>query len=289
MYKPSFEEAIKIKDNFDLIPISKEVEADMLTPIRVMRILKSVSKHCFLLESVEDVKQWGRYTFLGLEPNLEISCVDGEVTVIGNNEKKVIKSNPSDYIKDLMKTHRSATFDYLPTFTGGLMGYFSYDYIKYSEPSLVLKAHDDENFKDMDLMLFDKIIAFDNLRQKIQIIVNVSCDNIETEYEKATKELDRLEEIINSEISEENISGKLTSDINSLFSCDQYCKMVEKAKEYIKEGDIFQVVLSNRFDAEFEGSLFNTYRILRSTNPSPYMFYMSSNNIEIVGASPKLW
>ena len=175
----------------------------------------------------------------------------------------------------------------MPPFTGGLVGYFSYDYIKYSEPSLTLDAKEDEHFKDMDLMLFDKVICFDNYRQKIQLIVNCKTDNLETNYHQAQRQLsDMADLILHGEAAEEKLLH-LKSEFRPLFSKDAYCEMVQKGKDYIKEGDIFQVVLSNRMEADMEGSLLDTYRVLRTSNPSPYMFYFSSEDVEIAGASPE--
>ena len=139
----------------------------------------------------------------------------------------------------------------------------------------------------MDLMLFDKVIAFDNLKQKIIVIVNAKTDNLEVTYPQAVEEIDRIIKLIREGEPVEAVPGKMTSDFRRLFEKDEYCAMVEKAKKYIYEGDIFQVVLSNRLEADFEGSLLNTYRVLRTTNPSPYMFYFSSDDIEIAGASPE--
>ncbi len=276
MQRPTLDEIKSISTDYDIIPISRELYADMLTPIGVLKALQSADNHCFLLESVEDAKKWGRYSFLGYEPILEMTCHNGSTS-----------ANPSDQIKQIMSQYKSPVFDYLPSFTGGLVGYFSYDYIKYSEPSLKLDANDEEQFNDVDLMLFDKVIAFDNVKQKVIIIVNARTNDLVHEYEKATAELDKIERLITSGISARPTYGHMTSELKPLFSREEYCGMVERAKNYIREGDIFQVVLSNRFEAGFEGSLLDTYRVLRTTNPSPYMFYLGSDNIELVGASPE--
>lgn len=136
-------------------------------------------------------------------------------------------------------------------------------------------------------MLFDKIIAFDNLRQKLILIVNMPLDDIEVRYNKAVLELRRLEELIRTGEKKQEPGGRLLGKITPLFDREQFCAMVEKAKHHIREGDIFQIVLSNRLSAPFEGSLLNTYRILRTINPSPYMFYFSGTDVEAAGASPE--
>ena len=197
------------------------------------------------------------------------------------------QSHPADYIKKLMAQYSSPKINGLPSFTGGLVGYFSYDYIKYSEPTLNLDAEDEEHFKDVDLMLFDKVIAFDNIHQKIVLITNISSADIDSDYAKAEKDLAEMEQLIRYGKPADIPHGKLTSEFRKLFDKEQYCAMVEKAKHYIYEGDIFQVVLSNRLDADFDGSLLDAYRVLRATNPSPYMFFFSSDDMEIAGASPE--
>lgn len=287
MIRPTLDEAKEFSKNYKVIPLCVEIYADMLTPMAVLKALKEKSNHRFLLESVEDTKKWGRYTFLGFDPKMEITCLNGEMTVKNGNSKSLSIKNPGEYISQVLKEHKAPRFDYLPPFTGGLVGYFSYDYIKYTEPTLKLNAKDEENFKDVDLMLFDKIIAFDNLKQKVFLIANIKTDGIETEYEKGAREIQDMLDLIKNPPKEKHETGKLRSEIKGLFTKDEYCKMIERTKHYIKEGDIFQAVLSNRFEAEFEGSLLDAYRVLRTTNPSPYMFYFTSSDIEIMGASPE--
>ena len=297
MFSPSFKEVKEIAKNkeYKRIPISYELFSDMATPIEVLRILKGISKHTYMLESVEDSKKWGRYTFLGFDPLLELTCQDGIVNIKGdknfnglNDEKTVIESeNPGEILKSLIDKNRSPKLKNLPPFTGGFVGYFAYDYIKYSEPSLNLDAKNQDKFKDIDLMLFDKVIAFDNFKQKIIIIVNMKSDDLKNNYEKACLKLREIADLIKNGKKTDIEKLTLKSDFKPAFSRQRYCEMVEKAKNYIYEGDIFQVVLSNRIEADISGSLFDTYRVLRTTNPSPYMFYFSSDDIEIAGASPE--
>ena len=195
--------------------------------------------------------------------------------------------DPSKFLRQILADYKSPRFDYLPPFTGGLVGYFSYDYLGYSEPAVRCKVEDTENFKDVDLMLFDKVIAFDHVRQKIILMVNMSLDDVEVGYNKAVMELKQLAELLKKGEKKQEPGGKLTGEVTPLFNREQYCAMVEKAKHYIREGDIFQIVLSNRLSAPFEGSLLNTYRVLRTLNPSPYMFYFSGTDVEVAGASPE--
>lgn len=200
---------------------------------------------------------------------------------------RVKTDNPSEYLRQLLADYKSPRFDYLPSFTGGLVGYFSYDYLGYSEPSVRCDAEDTEEFKDIDLMLFDKVIAFDNLRQKIVLIANMLLDDVEVGYNKAVMELHKLIELLRHGKKKNEAGGRLLGEVTPLFDKEQFCGMVERAKHHIREGDIFQIVLSNRLSAPFEGSLFNTYRVLRTINPSPYMFYFSGTDVEVAGASPE--
>ena len=265
-------------------PVSMEILSDIKTPIEVLKILKNVSDHCYLLESVADNEKWGRYTFLGYDPSLEITCLNGQMKI---GSLTFETTDPGSYIRQVVADHKSPRFDYLPSFTGGLVGYFSYDYLKYAEPTLRLDAEDTEGFKDVDLMLFDKVIAFDNFRQKIILMVNIDLEHLETEYNRASLELCSMADLIKNGEPKEDIPGHCTTPVTPLFQKEEYCEMVENAKHHIKEGDIFQIVLSNRLEAGFEGSLLNTYRILRTLNPSPYMFYFSSSDMEVAGASPE--
>lgn len=283
---PEFREVKKIAESgqYNVVPISCEILSDFTTPIETMKILKNVSTHCYMLESAVADEQWGRYTFLGFAPKLEITCIDGEMQ-IGN--VKIETENPSEHIRQILADYKSPRFAYLPSFTGGLVGYFSYDYLGYSEPSVRCRVEDSEAFKDVDLMLFDKVIAFDHVRQKIILIVNMSLDDIEVGYNKTVLELKQLVELLKKGEKKQETKGCLMGEVISLFEKEQFCGMVEQAKQYIREGDIFQIVLSNRLSAPFEGSLLNTYRMLRTINPSPYMFYFSGTDVEVAGASPE--
>lgn len=296
----SYAEAGKYKR----VPVSRELYADAFTPVEVMRTLRAASRHCYLLESAEDKQRWGRYSFLGYAPTMEITCTDGHVTITEGAEEEERKrrefdaDHPGEVLREILKDYKSPVMEGMPPFTGGLVGYFSYEYIKYAEPSLkgVLepeKCRDGQDagsgreFRDMDLMLFDKVIVFDNYRQKLILITGVSLEgDLKENYGNALKELDDMERLIKSGAKADFRPLEL-EEPKPEADKETYCQMVEKAKEYIRDGDIFQVVLSNPMTAKAKGSLFDTYRVLRTTNPSPYMFYFSSDDIEVAGASPE--
>lgn len=279
---------IAATEKYTVLPISCEILSDFITPIETMKILKNVSEHCYMLESAQANETWGRYTFLGFDPKMEITCIDGTMNgVLEAGRLKCVTGNPSDYLREVLSQYKSPRIEGMPPFTGGLVGYFSFDYLGYSEPSVRTQAEDSEKFRDVDLMLFDKVIAFDNIRQKIILIVNMPLDEPETNYNKAVWELRQLKDLLRNGEKKDEPGGKLLGEVAPLFSKERFCGMVEKAKKYIREGDIFQIVLSNRLSAPFEGSLLNTYRVLRTINPSPYMFYFSGTDVEIAGASPE--
>ena len=296
----SYAEAGKYKR----VPVSRELYADAFTPVEVMRTLRAASRHCYLLESAEDKQRWGRYSFLGYAPTMEITCTDGHVTITEGaeeeekNRREFDTDHPGEVLREILQDYKSPVMEGMPPFTGGLVGYFSYEYIKYAELSLkrVLepeKCRDGQDagsgreFRDMDLMLFDKVIVFDNYRQKLILITGVSLEgDLKENYGNALKELDNMERLIKSGAKAEFRPLEL-EEPKPEADKETYCQMVEKAKEYIRDGDIFQVVLSNPMTAKAKGSLFDTYRVLRTTNPSPYMFYFSSDDIEVAGASPE--
>ena len=276
------------------IPLCRVLYADRYTPVEVMRTLRKASRHCYLLESASQTEVWGRYSFLGYEPSMEITCTDGTLKIRttdaeGKTEETVRQvTHPGDTLREIIRKYKTPVMEKMPPFTGGLVGYFSYDYIKYSEPKLKLEDKEQQDFRDMDLMLFDQVIVFDHFKQKVLLITGVMTDDLETSYEAAVKKLEEMAQFIRNGEHMEFEPLKLQSEIQPKFPKEKYAEMVEKAKHYIKEGDIFQVVLSNPMRAKATGSLFDTYRVLRATNPSPYMFYFSSDDIELAGLEVSL-
>ena len=291
MIRPTLSEAKEYaKQGYHMVPVCYEMLSDIITPINLLKKLKAENEHCYILESVENQELWGRYTFLGYSPKLDITCMNGTLTLKDENGvviKETSGIHPEIFIREVLKDYKSPKIEGFPTFTGGLVGYFSYDYLKYSEKKLTLDAKDEEGFQDVDLMLFDKVIAFDNVRSKLILIANANTANIEEGYQKALQDIKEMKKLILHGAEADIPAPVLKTEFKPLFDKEAYCRMVEKAKHYIYEGDIFQVVLSNRLEAEMEGSLFDTYRLLRSTNPSPYMFYFDGDTIEVAGASPE--
>lgn len=289
MYRPGLNEASKLTGDFSVIPVSCEFFSDIKTPIQVLKSIRSISACHFLLESVEGGEKWGRYSFLGFDPVVDVKCRDGVVTVSNGATIEIKTDDPGEVIKGILGEYKSPKFDYLPPFTGGFVGYFAYDYIKYAEKSLVLNGADEVGFDDVDLMLFDKVVAFDHLRQKIILIVNIKTDNLEQNYNRAIVELEKMAGVIKGPAPEplQPERSGLRSAFIARFDKDQFCGMVTETKRHIVDGDIFQAVVSNRFEADFEGGMLDTYRVLRTSNPSPYMFFIKYGDFEITGASPE--
>ncbi|MDR0663081.1 MAG: anthranilate synthase component I family protein [Spirochaetaceae bacterium] len=284
----TYGELKELAGKYRTVPVVKILPITAREPLETFKALKNLSKQCFILESLEDAERWGRYTFLGYDPKLEITCVDGVARIKNGATVTLETANPAKLIAGILEENRGPALPGLPPFSGGLAGYFSFDYIKYAEPVLRRASGGGrDSFKDFDLMLFDKVVAYDRLKGEITIIITVKTDAFEENYSRAMGVLEHLSDIITQGCPASIPPLRILSPFRPLFSEERYHEMVRCAMHYIREGDIFQVVLSNRYEAEAQGSLFETYRILRGLNPSPYMFYFSSDDIEIAGASPE--
>lgn len=286
MFYPSLDEAKRLSEGYSVIPIALELMADIKTSIEILRNLEGSCDHCFMLESVTNRDSWSRYSFLGYMPTMKIHGSDGVITITENGKSRSVIDSPMRLLRETLTAYRSPVIDKLPPFTGGLVGYFSYDFVKYTQPAPELKAKNTEHFDDFSLMMIDKVIAFDHLRQKIFLIVNISTDGLEQNYADAIATLKDMERLV-LETSPCSDGHAHCGEFSALFSKEEFCAGVETLRRHIADGDIFQAVLSNRFTASFEGSLLETYRILRTTNPSPYMVYMHMDDIEIACASPE--
>lgn len=184
--KPTKAQILWLAEKYNTVPLSTTLPATV-TPTQVLQKLKTVSRHCYMLESCEDKESSGRYTFLGFDPQAEIHCKDGKGTVMDENGSCTFTGSPKPHIAALLERHKSPRLRELPTFTGGLVGYFAYDYAKYSEPRLELTAAEDGNFNDVDLMLFDKVIAFDHVKEEIILIFNMNTRDPEAGYRRGQK------------------------------------------------------------------------------------------------------
>ena len=289
MIFPSLDRVKAIAPGYDIVPVYMEILSDVRTPISVLKALKQVSSHTYLLESADNSNHWGRYSFLGYDPKIELFCKNHTMTIKDGTTRTFECSDPAAEIRNILNQYKSPRLEELPTFTGGFVGYFACEYIRYIEPTLDFPTPDDDPamVNDVDLMLFDKVIAFDHYKNKIYLIANISTNDLERNYNKAELELKALADLVVNGKEADVPKGILKTEFTSEFTKDEFEAVVKKTQHYIKEGDIFQCVVSNRREAEFDGSLLNAYRVLRTLNPSPYMFYLSGGDVELTGASPE--
>ncbi len=284
MITPSCDEIVKLAAEYSTIPVCREIYADMTTPIALLRRLQARSKRFFLLESVEGGEKWARYSFLGYDPILRATCKNGTVKFEGVQNRAVQTDKPLDVLREVLAGYRAPRIEGLPPFTGGFVGYFAYAMLGYAEPRLSIKRGD---WDDFDLLLFDKVIAYDHFRQKIVLIVNMRTDSVMENYGRACAELESMAALVNdqSPLPPQQVTEQ------PRFTCNvteaQYAEIVNKTREYIFDGDIFQAVQSRRFVSPYAGSLLPAYRVLRTTNPSPYMVFLSIDGDEIMCSSPE--
>ena len=273
------------------IPVSREILVDMETPLSVYRKLANCS-YSYLFESVEGGEKWARYSLIGLKANRVIKIIKNTIEIHqdGKLSESFVAENPLDYIDELQKSYTLEEDPNLPKFNGGLVGYFSYDCVRYIEPKLSETAPPDTlGTPDALFMISEEVAVFDNLKNKLHLIILI---NSKEEMESANQRLDALEEKLREPLGyqdfkkpEKSISE---SDFISGFGEEDFKKSVLKAKEYIEEGDIMQVVCSQRMSLPFTADPVALYRSIRQLNPSPYMYYLNLDDFHIVGSSPEI-
>ena len=278
--QPGLEEVKKLQSQGNVIPVYKSVIADFLTPVSAFLKLEKDRSHAFLLESIEGGERIARYSFLGGDPFLIKRYRDGQ---------------PPDFRENLRATmarFKSVKLPNLPPFTGGAVGYFGYDMVRTIE-EIPNTGVDDLGVDDAFLMFYKTVLAFDHLRHQIHIISNViveeSQESVEVQYQKAVEEIAHIESLLRAPLEMPAVTRHDRDvAVRSNFEKKDYLVSVEKAKEYIAAGDIFQVVLSQRFEVDLPTSPFEIYRALRIVNPSPYMYFLKMPDTCIVGSSPEM-
>jgi len=296
MYTPQVQEVIRLAREYNLIPVVRHLLADTETPIRVFQQFYS-EKQAFLLESVEGGVKWARYSFIGTDPFLTIRAKNGAVEIVNGSSKRYEEEKPVEVLKALLRSYHSPSLPDLPRFTGGAVGFFGYDLLQYYE-RLPKHRIDDLEMDDIQFMFCDQVIVFDHFKQQIKVIANVHIPSGATDaeimeaYKETCAKIDQTIEKLKRPIpptSQRSIPEDVElGEIRSNLTKDQFIGNVEKAKEYIRAGDIFQVVLSQRFEIETEVEPLQVYRILRTLNPSPYMYCLKMDDEVIVGTSPEL-
>jgi anthranilate synthase component I len=294
MYTPDFENFKRLANKGNLIPVYREFVADMETPVSAFKKIDN-SEFGFLLESVEGGEKIARYSFLGSNPDIIFRSRGKEITLVrkGKEERYTVDGNPLDELEKLMKQYQLVEVDGLPRFLGGAVGYISYDAIQYIE-DVPQQNPDDLDMPELYFMITDTILIFDHIKHTIKVVSNAHVDiDPQSAYARATAKIDRLVDMLAGPLKFSAVErpGAITDDqieVRSNFEKEEYKDAVEKCKEYIRAGDIFQVVISQRFEVDCQSKPLNVYRSLRSVNPSPYMYYLKFGDKYIVGSSPEI-
>ena len=298
MLYPSIQEVKELfesEQNYKTVPVFYELLTDSYTPVELFNCLHETYEDCFILESVDSKDQWSRYSYVGIDPVADVTLKDHVITYSqkGKETQTFRTDNPIDFLSQILEEHKSPRFNNYPKLTGGLIGFFSYDMIRYFEKTLNNPPKDDLNLPDADLHMFEKLVAFDHLTNKAVIIHNINkSDDIESKYAQCEKECREIMKVLENykptpkfpKKSAEEVDIKVKSNITK----EQYFENVRKSKEYIRNGDIFQIVPSQRFEIDNPPDSFDVYRMLRSTNPSPYLYYFKHKDYAVAGASPEM-
>jgi anthranilate synthase component 1 len=294
MLQPDFKQFSRLARESTLVPVVKSVSADLLTPVSAFLAIAGKERHAFLLESIERGEQIGRYTFLGARPYMRVRAFGGKVEVERHGRSEKHPGNLFQVVKELLRAHHPATVPGLPPFTAGAVGYFSYDVVRQLE-NIGKSAKDDLGLPDAELMFFDRLLAFDHLRHQIHIVAaaDVSRESARKAYDRAVRDIAAIEKKLASGqrpgLWRKSVHKKPAKlKIHAATSRDRFLKSVQRCKEYIAAGDIFQVVLSQRLDFKPEVAPFDLYRALRQVNPSPYLYFLRMDDTHILGSSPEM-
>ncbi len=293
-YFPNKKEFKRLAKKGNLIPVYKEFLADYETPVSAYSKIDK-SDYSFLFESVEEQEKTGRYTFLGYNPSMIIKTKANSIEVIkeGRTKKYRISGNPLDEIKRLMSPFKFVKTKGLPRFCGGFVGYIGYDMVRFIE-DLPEKSKDTLKLPDSILMLTDTILIFDNINKTLKVVSNafVKGQKVEDAYNLAIKKIDTIIDLLKKESRRSrqpvHRRKKAKSPVTSNMTKAGFKQIVKKAKEYIRKGDIIQVVLSQRLKTQIRTKPFNIYRALRYVNPSPYMYYLKFKDLKLIGSSPEI-
>ncbi len=294
MLRPDYKEFSRLAGEATLVPVVKSVAADLLTPVSAFLAIASDESDAFLLESVERGEQIGRYTFLGARPYMQVRAEGGNIVVQRGKHREKRQGNSIQVVKELLRQHRPATVPGLPPFTAGAVGYFAYDAVRQLE-NIGQHAKDDLSLPDCVMMFFDRLLAFDHLHHQIHIIANadVSRESPRRAYDRASADIAVLEKKLAAGLRpahwnkrSKKAGGKLK--VHAGTTRQRFIDSVERAKEYIAAGDIFQVVLSQRLDFVPGVAPFDVYRALRAVNPSPYLYFLRMGDTHVLGSSPEM-
>jgi anthranilate synthase component I len=290
MYVPTLDEFKAKASQGNLIPVYREIMADLETPVSAFLKLDK-GGFSFLLESVEGGEKWGRYCFLGSEPSILFQSKGARVEISRDGRCEVQEGvDPLETLKQLLSDYHPVEVEGLPRFFGGAVGYLSYDMVRFFE-RLPDQTADDLNLPDSFFMITDTIVIFDHMLQKIKVVSNAHVDGPpEKAYQQAIAKIDQLISRLRQPLPSRPVRARPTGPLSltSNFTKKAYETVVERAKEYIRAGDVIQVVPSQRFQAQIDIDPIDIYRALRTVNPSPYMFYLKFRDLKLVGSSPEV-
>jgi anthranilate synthase component 1 len=289
MYKPSLSEVKELAGQGNLVPVYRELPADLETPVSVYLKLRG-SGPSFLLESVEGGEQVGRYSFLGVNPALVLTARNGRISVGRNGEQELVEArDPLEAVKQVLSRYRIVRVPGLPRFVGGAVGTMSYDLVRYFE-RLPAIAHDDLDLPVCQFLITDSLVAFDHARHRLLVIAHASLSgDPERDYAVACNKIDAIIARLRQPLTLPGAPAwRIEDDLRSNLSQTDFEAMVRQAKEYIAAGDIFQVVLSQRFERRTGAEPFSIYRALRMLNPSPYMVFLDLNDTQLIASSPEM-
>jgi anthranilate synthase component I len=294
MIRPDYQEFSRLARKATLIPVVKPVAADLLTPVSAFLAIAAGEPEAFLFESVERGEQVGRYTFLGARPYMQVQAHGQDVVVTRGKRVEPRKGNVIEVLKELLRQHHITTADGLPPFSAGAVGYFAYDGVRQLE-DIGDHAKDDLSLPDCVLMFFDRVLAFDHLRHQIQIIAtaDVSQETPRKAYQRAVADIASLEKKLAAGLRPalwrgSVAAGKAKFKVQPRTPRSRFLQSVERTKEYIRAGDVFQTVLSQRMDFIPGIAPFDIYRALRTVNPSPYMYFLRMGDVHVLGSSPEM-
>ncbi|HVM75916.1 MAG TPA: anthranilate synthase component I [Candidatus Saccharimonadales bacterium] len=293
MIQPSFQEFQRLARHGNLIPVYDVFSADLLTPVSAYLRLAQGSRYSFLLESVEGGEKIARYTFAGANPEEVFRYANGACVLESRNRIIWEERDPISFLREHMSRFRPVRVAGLPPLVAGAIGYFSYDMVRLVE-RLPKRLRDDIGLFDAMLMFYRGLIAFDHVQHRLWVVRNVYTDgpgSLRAKYNAAVQEIHRTRELLEAPVpGEKREAAKLprSPKLQSNFKRKEYLDVIRRAKTYIRAGDIFQVVISQRFSAKTQSSPFDVYRELRAVNPSPYLFYLHLNDVHVVGSSPEM-
>lgn len=289
--KPSEQEYRKLSADFAYVPLFIKIMADTLTPVGVFQSIRHLSPYSYLLESVQQNEKLGRFSWIGIDPLMVFQSQGTKITTLIDGKTESREGNPLEDLFAVMESFRPALSEELYPFQGGVVGYFGYDTIRHFE-EIPNQNPDQLSIPESYLILPKTVIVFDHLYQSAMLITLVKT-GLDGAYENGKKELESLLALLSNPSKSEPLipiqeSSEAELEFSSNMSKDEYMRAVEKAKDYIVEGDIFQVVLSQRISMPYEEDPFQIYRSLRRINPSPYLFYLSYPSFQIAGSSPEI-